>query len=93
MILSQTIGCVSKFGDIKAIELLAEAGFDAIDYSMAQMKNADFPLNTTDYKKYATELCEAAKRNNIFFNQGHAVSYIPCDSAEDSCRLLTEKNI
>lgn len=93
MILSQTIGCVSKFGDIKAIELLAEAGFDAIDYSMAQMKNADFPLNTTDYKKYATELCEAAKRNNIFFNQGHAVSYIPCDSPEDSCRLLTEKNI
>lgn len=93
MILSQTIGCVSKFGDVKGIEMLAQAGFDAIDYSMSRMAKEDFVLNSDDYKKYVTELCETAKRNNIFFNQGHAVSYVRSDNPEEGYNLLVQKNI
>ena len=32
MILSQKNNCATKFGEFKAIELIAKAGFDAIDY-------------------------------------------------------------
>ncbi len=93
MILSQTINCASKFGDIKAIELIAEAGFDAIDYSMSKLKQDDSILNSAEYKKYISELCQIAERNNIYFNQGHAVSYIYNEDAETAYNLLVKRNI
>lgn len=93
MILSQTTGCASKFGDIKAIEMLAKAGFDAIDYSMASLKQYDCVLASDEYKKYVNKLCEAAKRNNICFNQGHALSYIYHEDPTVAHKLLIERNI
>lgn len=93
MILSQTIACASKFGELKAVEMLAQAGFDAIDFTMSGMKKDDYILNSDEYKKYASQLCEAAKRNNIYFNQGHAVSYIYNKDAETAYKLLVLRNI
>lgn len=39
MILSQTISCATKFGEEKAIELIAGAGFDAVDYCIIAEKS------------------------------------------------------
>lgn len=93
MILSQTIECVSKFGEFKAVEMLAKAGFDAIDFSMSGMKNDDYILNSDQYKKHVSKLCETAKKNNIFFNQGHAIGYIYNEDDETAYNLLVQKNI
>lgn len=93
MILSQTIGCVQKFGDVKGIELLARAGFDAIDYNLVNIVGRNDLQASADYKKYALELLQKAKAENVYFNQGHAVTYVPCDDAELSHKLLLEKNI
>lgn len=93
MILSQTIGCVQKFGDIKAVELLSEAGFDAIDYNLVNIVGRKELQSSADYKKYASELLEKAKANNVYFNQGHAVTYVPCDNKEQEYELLLQSNI
>lgn len=93
MILSQTIACASKFGDLNAIELIANAGFDAIDYSFSPMWKDDHILNSDQYKNYALTLVKKAKENNIFFNQGHSVTHVMCDESNDYLRLLTERNI
>ena len=92
MILSQTTVCASKFGDEKAIELIAAAGFDAVDFSMSGMKKDDYILNSDEYKNYAALLCETAKRNGVYFNQGHAVSYVKADDDEAAYKLLLQRN-
>lgn len=92
MILSQTIGCVQKFGDFKAVEMLALAGFDAIDYNLANIVNNKELQNKSKYKKYCTELLETAKLNGVYFNQGHAVTYIPCENGGGEQELLCEAN-
>ena len=93
MILSETISCAVKFGEKKAIELLAKAGFDAIDYSMSGMKQYDCVLASDEYKPFVLDLCETARRNNVYFNQGHALTYIPHDDPEIAHKLLVERNI
>lgn len=93
MILSQTISCASRFGDERAIELLAEAGYDAIDYSFLPMCEDDHILNSDDYKEYALQLVAIAKKSNIRFNQGHGITHVRCQNPEDYINLLAEKNI
>lgn len=92
MILSQTISCASKFGDEKAIELIAKAGFDAIDYSMSRVAKEERIFDGDDYKAYAEKLCQIAERNNICFNQGHAPTNVGGDDAESKRKLLIEAN-
>ena len=92
MILSQTIKCASDFGETKAIEMIAKAGFDAVDYSFSLTKNANHPLNTDAYKEHIALLCETAKKNGVYFNQGHALTYIPATTREELYGLLLEAN-
>ena len=93
MILSQTTTCAVKFGNEKAIELIAKAGFDAVDFSMHDLQNDNSILLSASFKSYVEMLCEVAERNNVFFNQGHAVSYIYHQDKEIARRLLIERNI
>ncbi|MDO4563902.1 MAG: sugar phosphate isomerase/epimerase family protein [Clostridia bacterium] len=61
------------FGDERAIEILAEAGFDAIDYTMCVMKDDDFcPLNSEGYRAYAESLKKIVQKHNLTVNQAHA---------------------
>lgn len=92
MILSQTIKCASDFGEINAIEMIAKAGFDAIDYSMTSVLKEGHPFGTDGYKKHIDLLCQTAKNNGVYFNQAHALTYIPAETYEESDRLLIEKN-
>lgn len=93
MILSQTIGCVQKFGDIKAVELLSAAGFDAIDYNLVNIVGNPSLQEEAVYKKYAEELLKEAKSRGVYFNQGHAVTYVHCDDEQQAHRLLLKSNI
>ena len=92
MILSQTIRCASKFGDARAIEMLAKAGYDAIDYSLLPMCMDKHILNSDGYKKYAQQIFDTAIRNDIYFNQAHGVTGVKCDNPDDYLRILTERN-
>ncbi len=93
MILSQTTTCAVKFGDEKAIELIAKAGFDAVDFSMNDLQNDNSVLLSANFKSYVEMLCDVAKRNNVYFNQGHALSYVYHEDKEIARRLLIERNI
>ena len=92
MVLSQTIGCVQKFGDFRAVEMLARAGFDAIDYNLANIACNKDLQGQAQYKKYCAELLEKARANGVYFNQGHAVTYVACHNGEDESGLLCEAN-
>ncbi len=74
MILStQTDILGSRFGDQKAIEILARAGFDAYDFSFFKMKNDEnYELNSKNYLEYAKKLRKVADKAGIKCNQAHA---------------------
>ena len=74
MILSTQTDILSgRYGDIKAVEMIAKAGFDAIDYSMFPLSTVqEHPTLSPNYKKYALVLKEVASNNGVFFNQAHA---------------------
>lgn len=83
MLLStQTEVLASKFGNEKAIEIIARAGFDAIDFSQFDLKNDDCQLAGSDYLEYVKKLTIIAKKNNIVFNQSHAP--FPSSSADNA---------
>lgn len=60
-----------RFGDYKAIEMVAEAGFDAIDYSYYYNKECEEILGD-NYKEYAKKLRAHLDKVGITCNQAHA---------------------
>lgn len=75
MVLStQNSTLIHRVGDEKAITMLAEAGFDAIDYSFCTLsKLEEHPMTGPGYREYAKHLKDFAESNGVFFNQAHAV--------------------
>ena len=77
-----TTGIGEQFGDRRAIELIAQAGFDGVDYSCGMVGwdwyKDDIYVNDhpfTDDKKrisYAKELKQIALDNGVVFNQIHS---------------------
>ena len=61
-----------KLGDLAAVDILADAGFDALDYTMFGMREDDCLLNTDAYKAHITALKAAADRCGLTFRQAHA---------------------
>ncbi len=72
LLVTSTYPVGKRFGDEKAIELLADAGFDALDYSAFHMKDNDSPLCQNDYKDYAMYLKNIALNKGVSFVQAHA---------------------
>lgn len=69
MVLSTlTEGLSNRFGDKKTIELIANAGFDAIDYSMFCLSDKNCSVSA-DYLK---EIKATADECGVYFNQTHA---------------------
>ncbi len=66
---TQTNFLASKYGMEKAIDMLIEAGYPAIDISM--FRHDDIPF-VGDYKEAAKRLSEKAKANGVKFVQAHA---------------------
>jgi len=61
-----------KFGNEKAIDLLAATGADCIDYSLFSMVNKDDIFNSDGYIEHAKHLKEYANNKGITINQTHA---------------------
>ena len=72
LISTQTSSFSYHFGDHNAIKMLADIGYDALDYSMFFSCEDDHPINRDDYRDYAKSLRKTADDKNIIFNQSHA---------------------
>lgn len=74
MVLSTENSILHKaVGDRKSIEILAGAGFDAIDYTFTPfMEEGDPAWDAPQLLKTAKELRMIAEDNGIFFNQAHS---------------------
>ena len=82
MLLStQTHYFFEHFGYEKALEMFADAGFDALDVTLFKDLDTD-PAFCDGYRDYAAELLEKAKECGIVFNQSHAP--FPSYKAEDA---------
>lgn len=60
-----------RFGDLRAVEMVKEAGFDAIDYSYYYNKECEAVLGE-NYKTYAKELRAHLDAVGMVCNQAHA---------------------
>lgn len=61
------------YGDEGAVRAIAEAGFDAVDYSLYGItQNDDHPVWGQEYKTLAKTLSETAKAAGVRFAQAHA---------------------
>jgi len=69
---TQTSVLSYRFGDETAIQMIANAGFDAIDYSMFGSSKALSPIFGDDYENYARGLKHIAEDCGVCFNQTHA---------------------
>jgi len=86
-------------GEEKAVELVANAGFDAWDFSMFGMCSTDtssrivnatnHPLSGRDYLKFAAHLRKIGEDNGIVCNQSHA----PFPSIYPECELYLKRAI
>ena len=66
----ETYGLRRRYGDFEAARLIAEAGFDAMDYSSYWY--ADSPLAREDYRDYAQRLRAHIDGLGLACNQSHA---------------------
>ena len=77
IISTQTAVLSGEFGDKEAIKIIAEAGFDAFDYSFSdwdlyELKEKEKELLSGDFIGYAKELRKFADDCGIICNQAHA---------------------
>ena len=91
LLTANTIPLSSRFGDEKAIQMLADAGFDGIDYSVSNLEN--FPSAFSgDHIDYAKNLKKFAYEKGIKFTQAHApMPY--ASTKEEYIAVRTEQTI
>lgn len=82
--LSTEVGALRELtSEKRTIEILAKAGFDALDYTFTPwMERGEMEWNGNAYEKYAKEVNKITEDNGISFNQAHApfifhTSYLP----------------
>jgi len=87
MLLStQTDYLARKFGHERAIEIIADSGFDAIDLSLFDMKKDDSVFMQDDYREYVIKLKSLAEGRGLFFNQAHAP--FPCSKDDETYNAM-----
>lgn len=87
MLLStQTDYLSRKFGVENAVEMIADAGFDAIDLTLFSMKEDSSVFLKENYKEFALELRKRAEGRGLSFNQAHAP--FPCSKLDDAYNTM-----
>ncbi|MCQ2471817.1 MAG: sugar phosphate isomerase/epimerase [Clostridia bacterium] len=79
---TQTSYSAAFFGMRESVEMIKEAGFDSIDFSMFCMSDENCILNTDGYIDYVRRLKAIARRNDIKFSQAHAPFSFPIKHGE-----------
>lgn len=70
---TQTDVLSSRYGDERAIRMIAAAGYDAFDLSLFRMYyDKDYEMNGPDFRAYAKKLQHVADEVGIVCNQAHA---------------------
>ncbi len=85
-------------GEIKAVELVAKAGFDGYDLSLFEMARYDgkqvvqkgHPLQSKDALRYVREISQVAADNGIVCNQSHAPFPVYCPEIRDLMKTAIE---
>ena len=84
---STEIASIAKVvGELKAVELVAKAGFDAYDLSLFEMARYDgkqvvrkgHPLQSKEALRYVRQIKQVAADNGIICNQSHAPFPVYC---------------
>ena len=84
MILStQTDLLARELGYEKAIEIIADAGFEAIDFSFFPLDDLNCPLYNADAEDYMRKLRALAESKGVIFNQAHAPFGFSADAEAD----------
>ena len=87
-LVTQTENLSSRYGDVRAVEMLCKAGYDGIDYSMFMMReNPECVLNTDNYKIHVKRLLSIAEKYGVTFEQAHA----PFPSAKRKDKEYSER--
>lgn len=87
MLISTDNGTIrNAYGDLAALRLIHEAGFDGIDYTFYGIDPADDILNYPDEQRYALamKLREYAEKVGLAFPQSHAALAMKYDEDKDS---------
>ena len=85
-------------GELKAVELVAKAGFDAYDLSLFEMARYDgkqivqkgHPLQSKDALNYVRQIKQVATDNGIVCNQSHAPFPVYCPEIRDLLKTAIE---
>lgn len=96
---STEIASIAKIvGELKAVELVAKAGFDAYDLSLFEMARYDgkqvvqkgHPLQSKDAMQYVRQIKQVAADNGIVCNQSHAPFPVYCLEIRDLMKTAIE---
>lgn len=71
-LVTNTYHLVSRLGDEKAIRLLADAGFDGIDWTFSQDMSEGSPWLADNWQEHARRLRSIADSCGVSFRQAHA---------------------
>ena len=69
---TQTGSFIKYFSDREIVDILFNAGFDAIDYSFFDTQRCNPDVSDAEYKEIFTELRKYAEDKGLYFNQSHA---------------------
>ena len=69
---TQTGSFMKYFSDKEIVNMLYNAGFDAIDYSFFDTSRCNPDVSDAEYKERFTELRKYAEDKGLYFNQSHA---------------------
>ena len=69
---TQTGSFMKFFSDREIVDILKDAGFDAIDYSFFDVQRCNPDISDAEYKERFTELRKYAEDKGLYFNQSHA---------------------
>ena len=82
-LIGQTLSCFFRLGEDRALDLFAETGFDALDYSMFQPLDGPFMNQPMDQMlAYYRDLRKKAEARGLPFRQMHA-PFIPLPSSDE----------
>ena len=96
---STEIASIAKIvGEIKAVELVAKAGFDAYDLSLFEMARYDgkqvvqkgHPLQSKEALQYVRQIKQVAADNGLVCNQSHAPFPVYCPQIRDLLKQAIE---
>lgn len=90
---SETITLRKRFGNERAIQILADAGFRYIDFSLDDIGEENSPWNEPNYLEQAKYYRRMADQRNIKFNQTHAPYVFDWSSFETGWRGAVERVI